>query len=340
MIRAQWHAKRGSAMAILGIESSAHTFGVGIVNDGAILANALNRYKLSGSGMIPSKVADFHATKVSDTINAALKSAKLGLGDVEAIGYTKGPGLGACLRIGELAAKALALRYSLPIFPVNHAVGHVEIATQLAHFHDPLALYVSGGNSQILAMVGAPYKHYNVYGETLDIGIGNMLDNFARGLKLVPAWGSSVERLAAGGKYLQLPYTVKGMDFAFTGLLTHSMRLAESGVPRRDLAFSLQQTSFAMLCEATERAMMLTGKRQLILCGGVAQNGVLQHALKSLCDSHSAEFFVAQAEYNGDNGAMIALVAEKMLNSSTKHYPIDECGISQRYRIDDVRVTW
>jgi tRNA A37 threonylcarbamoyltransferase TsaD len=135
-----------------------------------------------------------------------------------------------------------------------------------------------------------------------------------------------------------MPYTVKGMDFTFTGLLTNAVSLLGKE-STADIAFSMQETSFAMLCEATERALMLTGKRELIVCGGVAQSGRLREMLLSICDAHRTRFGFAINEYNADNGAMIALVAEKMLRSGRK-YKLKDCGINQKYRIDEVRVTW
>jgi len=201
---------------------------------------------------------------------------------------------------------------------------------------DPIALYVSGGNSQILALLDKPKKHYHIYGETFDIGIGNMLDSFAREAKLNPAWGSNVAKTAIGGKYIQMPYTVKGMDFTFTGLLTNAIESLKKN-PTKDVAYSLQETAFAMLCEATERALFLTKKKEIILCGGVAQSQRLQQMLKIISKEHKTRFAVAPNEFNADNGAMIAIVAEKLFNSKVKIHE-SECTINQKYKIDEVLV--
>ncbi len=325
-------------MAVIGIESSAHTLGVGVVADGRVLANEMRMYPITDEGIIPSKVADFHVGNVRKAISSALRKARVSLEDIEAVGYTKGPGLGPCLGVGNLAAKSLSMKYGVPLLPVNHAVAHLEIAKHINGFVDPLALYVSGGNSQVIGMEGEPFRHYHIYGETLDIGVGNMLDNFARKAGLVPSWGSTVAKAAEGGRYVQMPYTVKGMDFTFTGLLTNAVaQLNEHSVA--DVAFSMQETAFSMLCEATERALMLTNKRELIVCGGVAQSKRLREMLLSVCEAHGIRFGFAPNEYNADNGAMIALVAERMLESGQR-YAIGDCGINQRYRIDSVRITW
>lgn len=319
-------------MAVIGIESSAHTLGIGIVENGRVIANERSMYRITNKGIIPSKVADFHASNVKPTLERALEAAGLGLGDIDAIGYTKGPGLGACLQVGQIAAKSISQRCRIPIFPVNHAVAHIEVTKTLFDMWDPLALYVSGGNSQILAVVDNPYRHYHVYGETFDIGVGNMLDTFARLAGLNPAWGSTVASVAKDGNYVAMPYTVKGMDFTFTGLLTNAATLLKSN-SIRDVCYSLQETAFSMLCEATERGLLLTRKEELILCGGVAQSARLQGMLKDVSREHGVRFRVAPNEYNADNGAMIAIVAERMHNSGMK-VPASDCSVNQRYRID------
>ncbi|MDE1870753.1 MAG: tRNA (adenosine(37)-N6)-threonylcarbamoyltransferase complex transferase subunit TsaD [Candidatus Micrarchaeota archaeon] len=323
-------------MPVLGIESSAHTLGIGIVENGKVIANERLMYNITDKGIIPARVADFHAGNVKKALTRALNSADLRMGDIDAVGYTKGPGLGACLEVAQVAAKSLSGRYKVPIFPVNHAVAHIEIVKSVSGMKDPLAVYVSGGNSQILGISEEPYRHYHIYGETFDIGIGNMLDTFARAAKLNPAWGSTVAKSALGGKYIQMPYTVKGMDFTFTGLLTNAIGLLErNGL--KDVSYSLQETAFSMLCEATERAMLLTRKRELALCGGVAQSDRLKEMLKAVSKSHGVLFGVAPNEFNADNGAMIAIVAERMLEMGIKVRK-SECTVSQKYRIDKIRL--
>jgi glycoprotease/Kae1 family metallohydrolase len=325
-------------MPVIGIESSAHTLGVGIVSRGKVLANSKRMYRITDKGIIPARVADFHSEGVAKTIGDALSKARVEASEIEAVGYTKGPGIGTCLGVGHLAAKVLAGRLNVPLIPVNHGLAHIEIARHLHSMTDPLALYVSGGNSQILGLVERPHRHYHVYGETFDIGIGNMLDVFARAAGMNPAWGSSVAKSAAGGRYLKMPYTVKGMDFAFGGLLTHAIRrLGSDSV--HDISFSLQETAFSMLCEATERALLLTGKRELVLCGGVAQSARLVEMIREMAEPHSVSIGIAPDEYNADNGAMIAMVAERMLRAGMVP-AAKECTIRQRYRIDQARVGW
>jgi len=325
-------------MAVMGIECSAHTLGIGIVDGGRVLCNEKSMFPISNKGLIPARVSDFHAKNVRSTLKAALKAAGLKMADIDAVGYTKGPGLGPCLRVGQVAARAVSESYGIPIYPVNHGVAHIEVAKHMGKMKDPLALYVSGGNSQILALDTKPSPHYHIYGETFDIGVGNMLDNFAREAKLNPAWGSTVAKVASGGHYLTMPYTVKGMDFTFSGLLTNAVRSLKQH-KLADIAYSLQETAFSMLCEATERALLLTGKREMVLCGGVAQSARLQEMVRIVARDHKARFYAAPNEFNSDNGAMIALVAEKMMEAKMATRP-SECTIDQKYRIDEVGITW
>jgi glycoprotease/Kae1 family metallohydrolase len=319
-------------MLTIGIESSAHTFGVGIVSKGKVLANEKLMYDVGTRGMIPSKVAETHVKNAKTVIRMALEKAGVDMREIEGVGYTRGPGIGACLQVGQLAAKTIASGLGVRIVPVNHAVAHAEITKHEAGFKDPVTLYVSGGNSQLLKLSKGPERRYQILGETFDIGVGNMLDAFAREIKLKPAWGSTVAKLAAKGHYIPMPYTVKGMDFAFTGLLTYASSLA--GKERNeDLCYSIQETSFAMLCEATERALLLTNSDELTVCGGVAQSSRLREMLAGMCKEHGMRFGFAANEFNADNGGMIAYVAERMLNSGVSA-ALDRCDIEQRYRID------
>jgi len=320
-------------MLTLGIESSAHTFGVGIVDNGKILANVKRMYSIGTRGIIPAKAAEFHAKNAAGVITAAIQEAGIQVKDLEGVGYTKGPGIGPCLQVGQLAAKMLASKLKIKIVPVHHGIAHLEITKHFCGFRDPVFLYVSGGNSQILALQKSKPPHYSVIGETLDVGVGNMLDSFARGIGLRPAWGSTVAKTALHGRYVRMPYTVKGVDFAFTGLLTHALKLSGS-VRKEDLCYSIQETAFSVLCEATERVLLLSNKKELCVCGGVAQSKRLKEMLSKMCYDHKIRFGYVKDEYNADNGAMIALTAEKLLKGGYQ-VPLDRCDILQRYRIEN-----
>ncbi len=330
--------KKIDTMAVLGIETSAHTIGIGIVENKKILANSKKMFPIKDKGIIPSEVAEFHAQNIYDVIKNALNFANISIKDIEAVSYTKGPGIGSCLRIGQIAAKTIAKQYSKKIFPVNHSLAHIEITKTLFDLKDPLVVYLSGGNSQILAIQTLPFKHYHVFGETFDIGLGNALDNFARSAKLIPSWGSSVAAIAKNGKYIKMPYNVKGMDFTFTGILKYAVESLNKN-KIEDIAYSFQETMFSMVCEAAERALFLLNKKELILCGGVAQSKRLQEMFTNICKEHDIKFCVANNEFNADNGAMIAIVGEKMLRHKIL-YKLSEATIDQKFRVDGIEIKW
>jgi N6-L-threonylcarbamoyladenine synthase len=319
-------------MLVLGIESTAHTLGIGIVEDKKILSNDLDTYKPIGEGIVPRKAADHHASAFYSVLTKALEQAKINIRDIDLIAFAQGPGIGSPLRIGCFAARYLAKTFALPLVGVNHCFAHLAIAEALTSFHDPLYAYVSGGNTQTIVKEGNGFK---VVGETLDIGMGNLFDNFARAIGLSYGHGSQLAKLAEHGKYVDLPYTVKGMDLVFCGLLTSAEKKIKTH-KKEDLAFSLMETAFAMYCEVVERAMHLYGKKELILCGGVAQNKRLQEMMKGMCKENGWKFYVAPDEFNRDNGAMIAYAGYLLRAKATKD-PLD-WPAKQHYRIDEVRL--
>jgi glycoprotease/Kae1 family metallohydrolase len=294
----------------IGFESTAHTIGVGIVEDGRVLANAKRLYRPpKGEGIVPRIAADHHEQNVLPVLNEALAAAGISINEVDLYSFSRGPGIGQCLRVSCAAAKFLASKHSKPILGINHCHAHLEIARGLLGMKDPLYVYVSGANTQIITenKKGAKAR-FAVLGETLDTGLGNLFDVFAREANFAYPHGSEVARMAQHGAYFPLPYTVKGMNFAFTGLLSAAVR--EVGKRKtEDICHSLMETAFAELCEASERALCLTGKKEVTVCGGVAQNARFCEMLTEMCKPHGARFAVIAPEYNADNGAMIAYTA-------------------------------
>ena len=325
-------------MITLGIECTAHTLGIGIVKDATVLSNVSDIYKPKEEGILPRKAADHHTEVFETVLIEALQKAAISIDDIDLIAFSQGPGIGSPLAVGIAGARYLVQRFNKKIIGVNHCYAHIAISEHLTKLKDPLVLYLSGGNSQILvrrqdARPGTRDAVWHVLGETLDIGIGNLFDSFGRAIGLKYAHGSELEKLAKNGKYIELPYSVKGMNLVFSGLLTASEKLAKNGAKKEDLAFSIMETSFAMTCEATERALFLTKKKKLICCGGVAQNQRLQKMLKMMCDEDAVKFGVAPDEFNRDNGAMIAYAGEVLFK---KHgaMPLDKCVAVTNYRIE------
>ncbi len=325
-------------MIILGIECTAHTFGCGIVNDkGEILANVYSEYIPAKGGIHPREAARHHSNVASHIIKEAMSTANVSMNDIDGIAISLGPGLGPCLRTGATIARALAVYFNKPLIPVNHCVAHIEIAKLICGAKDPLVVYVSGGNTIIAAYADGRYR---VFGETLDIALGNCLDTFAREAGLPHPGGPYIERLATKGRnFISLPYIVKGQDMSFSGLLTAAIRKLKEGCSLEDLCFSIQETAFSMVCEVAERALAHTMKKELILTGGVAANKRLQEMLKSIALEHDAFFGIVPKRLARDNGAMIAWTGVLAFKSGIT-VRIEESFIKPRWRLDAVDVPW
>ncbi len=318
----------------LGIESTAHTFGVGIVSfDGKILANEKDTFTTIKGGMIPTDVAKHHESLKEEILQRALKVAKLSMSDISLISYSAAPGLSPSLHVGLRFAKELAKKHKIPLVGVNHSISHLTIGDLICKVKDPVYLYVSGPNTQVIAFAG---KKYRIFGETLDVGLGNMLDKFAREIGLGFPGGPKVEQLATG-KYVELPYGVKGMDVSFAGMLTKALKLYKEGVSKEDICFSLQETAFAMLAEVAERAMAHTDKKELLLIGGVAANKRLGAMLDIMCKERNAEFFAVPLQYSGDQGVMIAWQGVLQKNETVSP---EKADIRPYERVDEVEVAW
>jgi len=317
-------------MNCLGLESTAHTFGVGIF-DGTPRANAKALYRSSG-GIHPREASQFMTENAAGIMDKALADSGMKLDEIDCFSFAQGPGLGPCLRVGAAIAKTLSEYYSKPLIGVNHCVAHIEVGKWFGKAEDPLVVYVSGANTQILGLNGGKYR---VYGETLDIGLGNAIDVFGRSIGLSFPAGPEVEKLAAQStEYTALPYSVKGMDLAFAGLVTAATK---TRLPPAALCHSFQETAFGMLVEVSERALAHTKKKELMLVGGVAQNKRLCAMLSQMAGEHGARFLVPANEYNADNALMIALTGWLMHKAGHKQ---DDYKTNQKWRTDEVDIDW
>jgi N6-L-threonylcarbamoyladenine synthase len=320
---------------ILGIECTAHTFGIGVAHKGKILANVRDMFTTDKGGIVPMEAAKHHSAVAERLYNEALDIAKIKEFDIQAIALSNAPGLAPCLLSGLKFAKEIAKKLNKPIIPVNHCIAHLEIG-RITGAKDPVLLYTSGANTQIIAYSAGKYR---VFGETLDVGIGNFIDKFARHCGLGFPGGPKIEQLALKGKYIELPYSIKGMDVSFSGMQTKLQQLYDKGEKIENLAFSLQETAFAMLVEAAERALAHTGKNELVLGGGVACNARLQKMCEIMCKERGAKFFCPAKEFLADNAGMIAYAGEIMLDSGIK-VDADNVDIAPRERTDEVDVKW
>lgn len=324
-------------MLTLGLEGTAHTVSVGIIDEDRIYSTVSSTYSSANGGIHPREAAVHHSERIVTLINEALAKASLSMNDIDLIAFSRGPGLGPCLRVVGTAARSLSLKFRKPVIGVNHPLGHVEIGRRLGKMSDPIVLYVSGGNTQVLAHTSGRYR---VMGETMDIGLGNMIDKFARDMGMGFPGGPKIEKLAlSGGKLLDLPYSVKGMDTSFSGMYTASGMHLRRGERAEDVSYSIQETAFSMLIEVLERAMYYFNKGEILLAGGVAANNRLREMVSQMGRDDGIDVFLTDRKYCMDNGAMIAQAGMLMYNHGERH-EIPDTTVDQRFRIDEVNTPW
>jgi glycoprotease/Kae1 family metallohydrolase len=342
---------------ILGIECTAHTFGIALVDNGKILCNLRDMYTTEAGGIIPMESAKHHDESAPRLYADALKEVGVDEEKIDGIALSNAPGLAPCLLSGLRFAKELANRLNVPIIPVNHCIAHLEIGKSTGA-KDPVLLYASGANTQIIAYASGKYR---VFGETLDLGVGNFIDTVGRFMGMGFPGGPKLQKLAEefkgqikvkenkDGEYelLELPYSIKGMDVSFTGLQTKIRQLLDKGEnSKEELAYAMQEHVFAMLVEAAERALAHTGKKELVLGGGVACNSRLQEMAKIMCEERGCNYFCPERPLLVDNAAMIAYTGEVMNNKdktlavipNTKEF--EDLDINPRQRTDQVEVSW
>lgn len=325
-------------MYVLGIESTAHTFGVGVLRDLRVLADVRYVYKPSRTlGIEPREAAEHHARVAAKAVREALVKAGISIRDLDVVAFSMGPGLGPCLRIGATLARFISSYYKIPLYPVHHGIGHIEIASQFLNMKDPMVVLVSGGHTSI---VGFSDGRWRVYGETLDITLGNLLDSFAREAKIPFPGGPKIEKLALkGSKYIKMPYNIKGNNVIYSGLLTYATKLIGK-YKLEDICFSLQETAFSALVEASERALVQLGKKEIAITGGVARNNCLYNKFREIGRLHKIRVDRVKAEYNDDNGVQIAVVGYLYAKSGYPSTKPEEAYIKQRIRLEEVEVPW
>ncbi len=337
---------------IIGIECTAHTFGVGVVDKGKILANVRDMYITESGGIIPVESAKHHRAVSEKLWEESLDKAGINEEEIDAIALSNAPGLAPCLLAGMEFAKLKAKKLKVPIVPVNHCIAHLEIGRSVGA-EDPVLLYASGANTQIIAYASGKYR---VFGETLDTGVGNFIDKIGRTFGMGFPGGPKIEKEALKiedsekeKRYIELPYSIKGMDVSFSGMQTKIQQIyekvkteEEKGKIIVDLSFSLQETAFAMLVEAAERAMAHTGKNELVLGGGVACNSRLQEMCKIMCKERRAKYFCPEKSLLLDNGAMVAYTGEILYNAKqfVKPNELDSLDINPRQRTDQVEIKY
>ncbi|EPA04502.1 KEOPS complex N(6)-L-threonylcarbamoyladenine synthase Kae1 [Candidatus Nitrosarchaeum limnium] len=324
----------------LGVESTAHTFSCAILEkkgkQGKVLSDVRKIYRPpEGEGIHPREASRHHIENSATVLSECLQESGITIKDLDIISYAAGPGLGPCLRVGAVVARSLASYYDIPIYPVNHAIGHIELGKLLTGAKNPLVLLVSGGHTMLLAFLN---KQWRVFGETLDITLGQLLDQFGRSLGFASPCGKNIESLATStSNYVLLPYSVKGNDVSFSGLLSATKSIIPQN--KADACFSLQETAFAMISEVVERALSFTNKKELLIVGGVAANKRLSEMLQDVCKRHHCRFFVAPQKYAGDCGSQICWTG--LLEAQVKKgVTLENTFVTQSWRLDSVKVDY
>jgi len=321
-------------MLVLGVEGTAWAASAAIYDtDADTVSITSERYQPDSGGLHPREAAEHMREHIPAVIDAALDGAP---GPIDAVAFSRGPGLGPCLRIVATAARAAALRLGVPLVGVNHMVAHLEVGRHTAGFDRPVCLNASGANAHLLTLQNGRYR---VLGETMDTGVGNALDKFARSVGWDHPGGPTIETHAAEGEYVELPYVVKGMDFSFAGITSAAQDAVADGTPVADVCAGLQETVFGMLTEVAERGLALTGSDELVLGGGVAQNRRLQSMLTEMCAARDAAFHVPEDRFLRDNAGMIAILGAKMF-AADDTIAVEDSRVRPDFRPDQVPVTW
>jgi len=350
--------KRKQGRIAIGCEGSANKLGIGIIHHTGpvtnptvtILSNVRHTFvSPPGTGFLPKDTAKHHRSQFVPVALSALEEAGVSVDDIDCVCFTQGPGMGAPLTSVAVAARTLALMWGKPLVGVNHCVGHIEMGRAITGAENPVVLYVSGGNTQVIAYAE---RRYRIFGEALDIAVGNCLDRFARTLNISndPAPGYNIEQLAKkGSKLLDLPYTVKGMDCSFSGILASADALAaqmkadikagKQAFTPEDLCFTLQETVFAMLVEITERAMAHVGSSQVLIVGGVGCNERLQEMMGAMAKDRGGSVYATDERFCIDNGIMIAH-AGLLAYETGFRTPLEDTTCTQRFRTDEVYIKW
>ncbi len=335
-------------MLCLGIESTAHTIAIAIVDEKCnILVEEKKMFTTKQGGLIPRELTEHHYKLAPELLKKALEKSGKKINEIDLIAFAQGPGIGNSLRVGAILARQLSLLHNIPLVGVNHCIAHIEIGRKLCNANDPVLLYASGANTQIICFEN---NYYRVFGETLDLGIGNFLDSFGRKIGLGFPAGPILDQTYFNGKNLiELPYTVKGMDLAFSGLLTSSTqkyneimkteKIINKEKKVNDLVYSTLHNAFAMLTEVTERALAHTEKKQVILGGGVGCSKALQEMVGKMCEERNAKLFIPPNNVMVDNAIMIAWLGIIMYKSKNKT-SINQSEIKPKQRTDQIKVNW
>ena len=311
---------------ILGIESSCDDTAAAVIQNRKILSNVIANQKIHQSygGVVPELASRAHQQNIVPVVNEALKQAGIRRNQLNAIAFTRGPGLMGSLLVGSSFAKSLSMALNIPLIEVNHMQGHI-----LAHFIDDanekspefpfLCLTVSGGHTQIVKVSG--YFEMNVLGETIDDAAGEAFDKAGKILGLDYPAGPIIDKLAKEGNPDKFQFSkpkVDALNFSFSGVKTAILYFIQKETQKNpdfirenlnDLCASIQKTIVDILMEKLSLATEQTGIRQVAIAGGVSANSEIRNRLKEM-ENEGWQVFIPKFEYTTDNAAMIAMAGQ------------------------------
>jgi len=308
---------------ILAIESSCDDTSAAILKGQKILSNEIANQEIHAlyGGVVPELASRAHQQNIVPVVDTAIKKAGIHKADIDAIAFTKGPGLLGSLLVGSSFSKSFALGMNIPLITVNHMQAHI-----LSHFIDEgdpmpafpfLCLTVSGGHTQIVRVDST--SKMEVIGTTLDDAAGEAFDKSAKILGLPYPGGPLIDKHATNGNIHAFEFgkpKIQELDFSFSGLKTSIMRLIQKGVVENhnfiaenleDLCASIQQSIVTILLKKLQKAIKQTGIKEIAIAGGVSANTFLRSELKRLSTEKRFNLYIPKFEYCTDNAAMIAI---------------------------------
>ncbi|RZT93394.1 N6-L-threonylcarbamoyladenine synthase [Ancylomarina subtilis] len=314
------------SITILGIESSCDDTSASVLRDGVIHSNiiATQTVHMAYGGVVPELASRAHQQNIIPVVDQALKEANVTADEIDAVAFTRGPGLLGSLMVGTSFAKGFALSKNIPLIEVNHLKAHI-----LAHFIDDLkntydhpgfpflALLVSGGNSQIIIV--KDHMEMEVIGETIDDAAGEAFDKCAKVMGIPYPGGPVIDKRAKEGNPLAFEFSrpkIQGLNYSFSGLKTSFLYFIRDKVKvnpnfieenMNDLCASLQYTIVDVLMNKVKRAVRETGIKEVAIAGGVSANSGLQNAMKETASKQGWKVYIPQLGYSLDNAAMVAI---------------------------------